>query len=144
MAAADHAPPQSGRYESYDAGASLATGSGWIDHRHAINVFVGMDATMSLNVNGVIYDLPAVVVDIYADREPEGRAKSGYIVDLIANTESIPPGAGLTVPDQQGGPADIRVHAPLFDPLPLPSDADALAAALTGSHVPGLEATYVP
>jgi hypothetical protein len=137
-------PLQSGRYESYDAGASLATGSGWIDHRHAINVFVGMDATMSINVNGVIYDLPAVVVDIYADREPEGRAKSGYIVDLIANTETIPPGAGLTVPDQQGGPADIRVHAPLFDPLPLPSDADAIAAAFAGRHVPGLEPTYAP
>lgn len=123
-------PLQSGRYETYNVSAALATGSGWIDHRHAINVFVGMDAIMSLNVGGEIYDLPAIVVDVYPDREPEGRAKSGYIVEVIANTEGIAPGVGLLVPNQQGGPADIRIHAPLFPPLESPPVENGVAAAL--------------
>jgi hypothetical protein len=135
-------PLQSGRYETYDASAALATGSGWIDHRHAINVYVGMDATMSLNVGGEIFVLPAVVVDVYADREPEGRAKSGYIVEVIANAEEMGRTRGLTVPAQLGGPADIRLYSPLFPALDIPAGDDALPTALAGRHVPSLGPSY--
>jgi hypothetical protein len=129
-------PLQSGRYETYNAAAALATGSGWIDHRHAIEVHVGMDATMSLNVGGKLFDLPAVVVDIYADREPEGRAKSGYIVEVIANAEALRSTPGLTVPAQLGGPAEIRLSSPLLPALRRGPDAREVTTALGASHVP--------
>jgi len=131
-------PLQSGRYETYDADAALATGSGWIDHRHAINVFVGMDATMSLNVGGEIFELPAVVVDVYTDREPEGRAKSGYIVEVIADAQDLRSSQGLTVPAELGGPADIRLHSPMFPPFDGLTGDGGAALALDASHVPGL------
>ena len=131
-------PLQSGRYETFDADAGLATGSGWIDHRHAINVFVGMEATMSLNVGGKIFDLPAVVIDVYTDREPEGRAKSGYIVELIANTEDIGSSRGLSVPAELGGPADIRLHSPMLLPFDRLSGSHDTSSALAARHVPQL------
>jgi hypothetical protein len=129
-------PLQSGRYETYDPGAALATGSGWIDHRHAIKVHVGMGATMALNIGGEIFELPALVVDVYADREPEGRAKSGYIVEVIANAEAIAATAGLTVPAQLGGPAEIRLVSPLFPSLRTANDPRDVTAALGARHVP--------
>lgn len=129
-------PLQSGRYETYDSVAALATGSGWIDHRHAIRVHVGMDASMSLNLGGRIFELPAVVVDVYADREPEGRAKSGYIVEVIADAETLRSTAGLTVPAQIGGPAEIRLISPLFPALRASSEDRDVTAALGARHVP--------
>jgi hypothetical protein len=78
------------------------------------------------------------VVDVYADREPEGRAKSGYIVEVIANAEAIPRSEGLTVPAQLGGPAEIRLYSPLFPAVDMPAAEDALPVALAGRHVPNL------
>lgn len=129
-------PLQSGRYETHDPIAGLATGSGWIDHRHAINVHVGMDATMSLNVGGRIVELPAQVVDVYADREPEGRAKSGYIVDIIADAQALGSGHGLPVPAQLGGPAEIRLSSPVFPAFRRTTGETSLEAVLGARHVP--------
>jgi hypothetical protein len=130
-------PLQSGRYETFDAARALATGSGWIDHRHAIAVYIGMDASMSINVGGEVFVLPAVVVDVYTDREPEGRAKAGYIVEVIANAEGIPR-EGLAVPAQLGGPAEIRLYSPLFPAFDISASENALPVALAGRHVPSL------
>lgn len=129
-------PLQSGRYETYDPAAAVATGSGWIDHRHAIRVHIGMEAMLSVNLGGRIFDLPAVVVDVYADREPEGRAKSGYIVEVIANAEALATTPGLTVPAQLGGPAGIRLVSPLFPALRKATEDRDVSAALGARHVP--------
>jgi hypothetical protein len=55
-----------------------------------------MEATMSINMGGRDPRCcPHIVVDVYADREPEGRAKSGYIVEVIArrgDSSGPPPG----------------------------------------------------
>ncbi len=89
-------------------------------------------------MDGEIHDLPAIVVDVFADREPEGRAKSGYIVEVIANTEGITPGVELAVPSPQGGPANILLHAPLFPRVEIASVGEGVPAALAAGDVPGL------
>jgi hypothetical protein len=136
-------PLQSGRYEAYDAEAGLASGSGWIDHRHAIEVYVGMEATMSVNVEGEIRDLPAVVIDIHADREPEGRAKSGYVVHVLADTSAEGPLEALDpLPAQLGGPADILLHAPVFPSLARLLNMDDVPLIGAPGGVPALVLSY--
>jgi hypothetical protein len=129
-------PLQSGRYESFDAGTARATGSGWIDHRHAIQVYVGMDATLSVNVGGEILDLPAVVVDVRADREPEGRAKSGYIVGVVADAAVLGAHRGLPAPAEIGGPAEIRLHAPFLPRAERLAESRDAVLALAGRVLP--------
>lgn len=137
-------PLQSGRYEAYDATAGLASGSGWIDHRHAIEVYVGMEAEMTVNVDGTLFELPAVVIDIHADREPEGRAKSGYIVHVLADAGSVGRIDGLeAVPAHLGGPADILLRSPVFPSLArLLNMGDTPLLAGMPEGVPALVLTY--
>lgn len=130
-------PLQSGRYESYDPAAARATGSGWIDHRHAIRVYVGMDATLSVNVQGEILGLPATVTDIRADREPEGRAKSGYIVRLAADASAVAAaGRGLPEPAEIGGPAEILLHSPFLPRAERLAESRDAVMALAGRLLP--------